>query len=163
MIYRRQFLSGLSIVLGGLTGAIIALPVIGFFFAPLLRKVPRLWRTVGEVEHFRIGTTVEVKFEDASPLPWSGLTAQTAAWLRRENAEDFVAFSLNCTHLGCPVRWLPEADLFLCPCHGGVYYKDGQVAAGPPPRPLVRYPVRVRLGKVEVLTSPVPISTGWKL
>jgi menaquinol-cytochrome c reductase iron-sulfur subunit len=160
MIYRRQFLSRLTIVLGGLTGAIISLPVIGFFFAPLLRKVPRLWRPVGEVEHFRIGTTVEVKFEDASPLPWSGLTAQTAAWLRRENEEDFIAFSLNCTHLGCPVRWLPEADLFVCPCHGGVYYKDGQVAAGPPPRPLVRYPVRVRLGKVEVLTSPVPISTG---
>jgi ABC-type phosphate transport system permease subunit len=44
MIYRRQFLSRLTIVLGGLTGAIISLPVIGFFFAPLLRKVPRLWR-----------------------------------------------------------------------------------------------------------------------
>jgi menaquinol-cytochrome c reductase iron-sulfur subunit len=25
-----------------------------------------------------------------------------------------VAFSINCTHLGCPVRWLPDANLFMC-------------------------------------------------
>jgi menaquinol-cytochrome c reductase iron-sulfur subunit len=61
--------------------------------------------------------------------------------------------------LGCPVRWLPDADLFMCPCHGGVYYKDGKVAAGPPPRPLVKYPVRLRNGQVEIRTSPLPIST----
>jgi len=118
-----------------------------------------VWRRVGNVESFEIGSTVEVTFEDASPLPWSGQTAQTAAWLRRESQEVFTAFSVNCTHLGCPVRWLPDANLFLCPCHGGAYYQDGRVAAGPPPRSLVRYEVRVRQGQVEVLTSPVPIST----
>lgn len=156
---RRRFLARWSVVLGVLTAAIVGLPVIGFFFAPLLRKVPRIWRPVGPVDQFRIGTTVAVKFEDASPLPWSGATAQTAAWLRRNGAEEFTAFSVNCTHLGCPVRWLPDTNLFMCPCHGGVYYADGRVAAGPPPRPLVRYPVRVRAGQVEVHTSPVPIST----
>ena len=160
MTSRRQFLARLSIVLGSLTGAVVAAPVIGSLLAPLLQKAPRVWRPVGEVDRFKIGTTVEVTFENASPLPWSGLTAQTAAWLRRESTETFIAFSVNCTHLGCPVRWLPDANLFVCPCHGGVYYKDGQVAAGPPPNPLVRYPVRVRNGRVEVLTSPVPISTS---
>ena len=45
--------------------------------------------------------------------------------------DEFVAFSVNCAHLGCPVRWLREAHLFMCPCHGGVYYEDGRVAAGP--------------------------------
>ena len=85
--------------------------------------------------------------------------AKTAAWLRRESDQQFIAFAINCTHLGCPVRWLPNADLFMCPCHGGVFYKDGTVASGPPPKPLVTYPVRVRDGRVEILTSPLPITS----
>jgi menaquinol-cytochrome c reductase iron-sulfur subunit len=101
---------------------------------------------------------VQVQFEDASPLPWAGVTARTAAWLRRDDASGFTAFSVHCTHLGCPVRWFAEARLFLCPCHGGVYYDDGSVAGGPPPKALARYPTRVRDGMVQILTSPIPIA-----
>jgi menaquinol-cytochrome c reductase iron-sulfur subunit len=108
------------------------------------------------VEGFALGKTVRVTLLDASPLPWAGVTARTGAWLRREGEQAFVAFAVNCSHLGCPVRWLPSAELFMCPCHGGVYYRDGAVAAGPPPRALARYPVRVRGGQVEILTGPIP-------
>jgi menaquinol-cytochrome c reductase iron-sulfur subunit len=110
------------------------------------------------VDDFAIGETVNVRFEDASALPWSGVTARTAAWLRRESETRFTAYSVHCTHLGCPVRWMAEAQLFLCPCHGGVYYADGTVSAGPPPRRLPTYPVRVRAGQVEIQTSPIPIA-----
>jgi menaquinol-cytochrome c reductase iron-sulfur subunit len=134
-----------------------AVPMIGFILGPLIRRVPSAWRSVGQADSFAIGKTVVVRYDDSSELPWAGVTARTAAWLRRESADEFIAFSINCTHLGCPVRWLPEADLFMCPCHGGVYYKNGEVAAGPPPRPLTRYPVRVRNGEVEILTQPIPI------
>jgi menaquinol-cytochrome c reductase iron-sulfur subunit len=159
MSSRRTFFERLSLILGGVSAAGLVVPALGFIVGPLFRRTPRLWRRVGAAGSFKTGSTVAVRFEDASPVPWSGVTANTAAWLRREDEETFVAFSINCTHLGCPVRWLPEADLFMCPCHGGVYYKDGVVAAGPPPRPLPRYPVRVVKGEVEILTSPVPIST----
>ena len=54
-----------------------------------------------------------------------------------------MAFRINCTHLGCPVRWLPDARLFMCPCHGGVYYANGERASGPPPRGLYEYRWRV--------------------
>jgi menaquinol-cytochrome c reductase iron-sulfur subunit len=46
----------------------------------------------------------------------------------------------------------------MCPCHGGVFYKDGAVASGPPQKPLSEYPVRVENGQVEIRTSPVPIA-----
>ena len=118
----------------------------------------RIIDTSAKVDAFPIGTTVRVTFVDPSPLEWAGVTAKTAAWLRRLGAEEFVAFAMNCTHLGCPVRWLADARLFLCPCHGGVYNGDGSVAAGPPPKPLPRYPVRVRQGRVEILTSPLPVT-----
>ena len=121
------------------------------------RKSPRVWRPVGPVDRFAIGETVNVVFEDASPLPWAGVTARTAAWLRRDEPSTFTAFSVHCTHLGCPVRWVADAKLFMCPCHGGVYYADGTVAAGPPPPPLPQYPVRVATAQVEILTSPIPI------
>ena len=154
---RRVFLERLSVVLGGAAAALLAVPTFGFIVAPLFRRTPSAWRPVGNADQFKVGETVAVAFQDASPLPWAGVTANTAAWLRRESAEDFIAFAINCSHLGCPVRWLEKANLFMCPCHGGVYYKDGTVAAGPPPRPLTRYAVRVRDGKVELRTGPIRI------
>jgi menaquinol-cytochrome c reductase iron-sulfur subunit len=131
-ITRRQFLSQLSIALGGIGAMLVGIPIVGFVLAPLFQKPLQLWRVVGAVNDFQEGETVQVTFLDPSPLPWSGITARTAAWLRREGSEDFVVFAVNCTHLGCPVRWLANANLFMCPCHGGVFYKDGTVAAGPP-------------------------------
>jgi menaquinol-cytochrome c reductase iron-sulfur subunit len=156
---RREFLTMLSIALSAWGALIIAIPFVGFLVAPWFEKVSQVWRPVGPVGSFTIGTTALVSFPDSSPLPWAGIVAKTAAWLRRDGQDQFTAFSVNCTHLGCPVRWLPDANLFMCPCHGGVYYANGIVAAGPPPRPLPRYPVRVRNGQVEIRTSPIPITT----
>ncbi|MBI4229041.1 MAG: Rieske (2Fe-2S) protein [Deltaproteobacteria bacterium] len=156
---RRQFFTKLSVTLAGIAGAIVAIPVIGSFIAPVFKKPDPVWRPVGDINSFKVGQTVKVMFEDASPLPWAGVTAETAAWLRRDDEENFTVFSVNCAHLGCPVRWVPGAKLFMCPCHGGVYYEDGSVAAGPPPRGLYRYPVRTNNGQVEIFTSPIPITT----
>jgi len=156
---RRGFFAKLSITLSGLCAAILGVPLVGFVLAPLFRKVKESWIPVGNVDDFELGKTVNVPFPDPSPLPWAGITARGAAWLRRDSKERFVAFSVNCTHMGCPVRWLQEAELFMCPCHGGVYYKDGTVAAGPPPKPLYRYAVRIANGRVEIKAAAIPITT----
>lgn len=156
---RRVFLARLSFGLAGFSALLVGVPVVGAIVGPLLKKVPSPWRTVGKLEEFAIGETVKVEFEDPSSVPWSGVTARSAAWLRRESQTEFTAFSINCRHLGCPVRWVPDAELFMCPCHGGVYYKDGTVAAGPPPEPLHRYPVRIRDGMVEIEAQPIPLTT----
>jgi menaquinol-cytochrome c reductase iron-sulfur subunit len=157
LLKRRRFLSRVSIFLSTAAAAVVGVPVVGFLLSPLTRKPPREWRQVGSVGGFKVGETVSVTFEDAAALPWSGVSARTAAWLRRDDESRFTAFAVNCTHLGCPVRWFADPKLFLCPCHGGVYNADGSVAGGPPPKPLPRYPVRVRAGQVEILTSPIPL------
>jgi menaquinol-cytochrome c reductase iron-sulfur subunit len=154
---RRRMLGRISLALGALSGVVLSIPIVGFIVAPLFRKAKREWRKVGDVGQFKTGETVNVVLTDASPLPWAGVTSKTGAWLRREEGDKFVAFSVNCAHLGCPVRWLPQANLFMCPCHGGVYYADGSVAAGPPPHGLTQYPCRVRDGGVEIRTEPIPI------
>ncbi len=155
---RRRFLAWLAAASGVTGAALVGVPILGFLLAPLFRRTPTVWRAVGKADDFRSGETVEVAFLDASPLVWSGVAAKTGAWLRRNDDGSFVAFALNCTHLGCPVRWLDGASLFMCPCHGGVYYRDGTVAAGPPPKPLTRYAVRVRGGQVEIRADAVPIT-----
>jgi len=89
---RRRFLEAVSSLMAVVIAAIIGVPVIGFLLAPLLQKTPAAWRVVGHVSAFKVGQTVEVSFDDASPLPWAGLTARTAAWLRRIDEHNFQAF-----------------------------------------------------------------------
>jgi cytochrome b6-f complex iron-sulfur subunit len=56
------------------------------------------------------------------------------------------ALSTVCPHLGCRVRW--EQKRFFCPCHNGVFDREGNVVSGPPPRALDRYEVEVVEGSV---------------
>jgi menaquinol-cytochrome c reductase iron-sulfur subunit len=159
VVSRRRFLGRVSLALSGLAAAVVSVPILAYLLSPLLRPAASEWRDVGAVGDYKLGETVEVALDEPSPLPWAGQTAQTAVWLRRTGVADFTAFAVNCTHLGCPVNWRPTAELFLCPCHGGVYYADGTVAGGPPPRRLAEYNVRVTpTGTVQVQTRPLTFS-----
>jgi menaquinol-cytochrome c reductase iron-sulfur subunit len=115
--------------------------------------------SLGKPDDFQIGKTVAVTVTDPSSLPWAGVTAKSGVWLRRVSEDSFIAFSANCTHLGCPVRWLEGADLFMCPCHGGVYYSDGKVAAGPRRFRCFATMYSVANGEVQMKQAIVPIST----
>ena len=100
-----------------------------------------------------------VKVRDPSPLAWAGQTADTALWVRRREESGpqmFQVFNVNCTHLGCPVNWQADAKIFLCPCHGGVFYEDGTVAGGPPPRPLFERGWEVSGDQLLVRQQPLP-------
>jgi menaquinol-cytochrome c reductase iron-sulfur subunit len=155
---RRAFLSRISLALSAAAGAVVAVPIVAYLLSPLINPNPPEWIDVGSLDAFPVGSTRKVDVQDPSPLPWAGQTARTSLWLRRDGPSAFVAFAVNCTHLGCPVTWRPDASIFLCPCHGGVYYGDGTVAGGPPPRPLPRYDVRVEAGAVQIRTRPLPVA-----
>ncbi|MCB0497142.1 MAG: ubiquinol-cytochrome c reductase iron-sulfur subunit [Cyclobacteriaceae bacterium] len=155
---RRKFLSKITLGVGSFVAAVLAVPVITSMLDPVLRKKTPRWRKVGSLEDFEVDKTKMVSFKDTSPYKWSTEISQTAAYVRREQGDTFTAFSINCAHLGCPVRWVEESELFLCPCHGGVYYKDGSRASGPPPRGLFKYPIRVVGNNVEIKTAPIPIT-----
>lgn len=157
---RRGFLTKLCLGLSALIGAVITLPGVGFVLAPVFARPKQVWRKLGKLDEYEVGKTVSVQFKDTIDQPWAGVTAMSGAWLRRVSENEFIAFSINCRHLGCPVNWVADASLFMCPCHGGVYYEDGEVAAGPPPEPLARYTVRVTDGFVEIETSSVPLTTN---
>jgi menaquinol-cytochrome c reductase iron-sulfur subunit len=79
---RRRFFGKVGAICATIAGVIVAIPAVSFLLG--LRKAPRDWRVLGKIEEFPVGETKLVSFLDPSPLPWAGVTAKTAAWLRRE-------------------------------------------------------------------------------
>jgi len=155
---RRDFLMKLSLGAGAIAAIAVAIPVGGALLAPLLENEQQNWATVGAEKDFKPGSVTLVTFQNPDPKAFAGVTANTASWLRKDLNNQFIAFAVNCSHLGCPVRWEANANLFMCPCHGGVYYHDGTVASGPPPRALSQYRVRIFKGNVQIQTGPIPIT-----
>jgi len=64
-----------------------------------------------------------------------------------------VAFSILCTHKGCPVNYLPERQMFVCPCHWSSFdpAKSGQMIIGQGSQPLPQIQLRVQNGMVQAV------------
>jgi cytochrome b6-f complex iron-sulfur subunit len=58
------------------------------------------------------------------------------------------AFVATCTHFDCTVGYREQENHIACACHGGLYDLEGNVLAGPPPRPLRALYHRVQDGKL---------------
>jgi len=151
---RRRALNLATQGLGGLAGAAIALPAIGFAIAPIFHRGQETWESVGATDRFTKDTYSTVVF---TIVPGIGEAGKTTGFVRaadpslfNEPAGTFVALSSRCAHLGCPVRFVSAAGNFICPCHGGVYDFEGKVIGGPPVRPLDRFQTRVRNGQVQI-------------
>lgn len=155
---RRTFLSRMIVSLGALIGGLVSFPLLSAIVEPVVGNRKRVWRKIGSLSDFVEGETKKVKFKNASTYDWSERIQESGAYIRRNKANQLVAFRINCSHLGCPVRWQEKSQMFLCPCHGGAFFRDGSRAAGPPNRGLYTYPVRIRNGNVELQTDSVPIT-----
>jgi Rieske Fe-S protein len=156
---RRALLMKLAILLNGLLALLLAIPIVRFFFSSVTRGRAGgylSWVSLGPVGQFPEGETRLATFRNPYVTPTDGKTVNTACWVRRIEGVRFQVFAINCAHLGCPVRWFPQSGLFLCPCHGGVYYRDGSRAAGPPERGMFEYPNRVQDGFVWIEAGELP-------
>ena len=158
-ISRRDLFAKIGMLLNGLAVVVLAAPVIGYLVAPILggdRGQYKRWIALGELDEFPEGQTRLAKFRNPISHSWDGDTDDTPCWVRRIQGEQFQVFAINCAHLGCPVRWFAQSGLFMCPCHGGVYYQDGSRASGPPPRGLFEYAYKVEGGKLLIEAGQLP-------
>ena len=158
-ISRRGLLAKFGILFNACAASILAFPIGRFLLSSVTRGRANGYRasvSLGPVNQFPEGETRLATFRNPLVMPTDGKTVDTACWVRRIEGEKFQVFAVNCAHLGCPVRWFPQSGLFMCPCHGGAYYRDGSRASGPPERGLFEYPYKVENGLVTIQAGEMP-------
>lgn len=147
---RRQMLARLVHGIGLAVAGIVGIPAAVTALAPVLkRRKEEVWQVVGPLADFPVDVvrpaTVKVPRQD-----WAESLREKGIYVWRPTAAEVVVYSRSCTDLGCPINWDPGSETFLCPCHGGIFAKDGERMAGPPKRPLYRYASRIRDGVLEI-------------
>jgi Rieske Fe-S protein len=155
-VSRRGFLFTLGIAVNALAALLVGVPLVGYLASAVRRRSEQAWISLGPLGSFPERQTRLASYTNPFTVPWDGKTADIPCWVRRLEGERFQVFAINCTHLGCPIRWFQESALFMCPCHGGVFYEDGRHASGPPPRPLYQYEHRIRDGALWVRGGQIP-------
>jgi quinol---cytochrome c reductase iron-sulfur subunit, bacillus type len=157
VVSRRWMLLKIGALFNVLVGVAIATPVVGYLLGPVRRKgFYNSWISLGSLDQFPAGETRLATYVNPYNHPWDGATDETACWVRHVSDSTFQVFAINCAHLGCPVRWFPQSELFMCPCHGGVYYADGERAAGPPTRGLFQYNYKVVKNELHINAGQMP-------
>src|SRR5258708_4173215 len=156
---RRSFFRQLTYGLSAVAALVLGIPLVGYLFGA--RKRALEWVTLGPVGKFPLDETRLVTFDNPLRQSWDGMVAHTGVYVRNEGKDGeqqdhFLVVAVNCAHLGCPVSWFPQSGLFMCPCHGGVYYGNAERASGPPPRGLFRCAWRVKDGRLEIQAPHYP-------
>jgi Rieske Fe-S protein len=156
-VSRRWLLLKIGAFFNAVVGVAVAVPVFKYLLSPAKSDdTYKSWVSLGAIDTFPLGETRLAKFTNPVGRPWDGETDGVACWVRRTAATEFQVFALNCAHLGCPVRWFPQSQLFMCPCHGGAYYADGSRASGPPERGLFTYDSKIVGNKLQINAGQMP-------
>ena len=158
-VSRRVFLARLGIGFNVIVAALLGVPIVRYILSPITRERRpgyESWLSLGALDQFPEGQTRFATYRNPVVNAWDGETATIACWVRHLAGEKFQVFAINCAHLGCPVRWFPQSNLFMCPCHGGAYYADGSRASGPPDRGLFEYPYKIEAGNLFIRAGEIP-------
>jgi menaquinol-cytochrome c reductase iron-sulfur subunit len=175
---RSVFLEMSTLGVGGLIGAIVTLPALGFMVAPAFVGQEHDEVDLGPLANFPKDQFVITTFSSKKD---EGSVGRRTAFIRnnglKNDVPSFTIISNRCAHLGCPtqpqglpgkakevksssgtVTIIPVASVsgFQCPCHGGAYDDEGNRTAGPPVRALDRYEFLIRKGNL-VLGKPYSV------
>lgn len=151
---RRNFLNNAINAVGAVITAIIAVPIAGYFIDPVLRQASGAGGTWVKLASASELTNLPKKFTISAEKVEGFMKAKVAAdvYAFNDNGKP-VAISNTCQHLGCPVAFTDSDQKFHCPCHGGVYDKEGTNIGGPPPRPLARYDAKIENGDLMIMLT----------
>ena len=171
-VSRGGLLTGATIGLGGLIGAAITVPIVGFAVAPAFIDQNEDDIDLGPIDNFPVGQFVITNFDykRVNTEVEAPSVARRTAYIRNNGFADdvpsFTILSNRCVHLGCPVQpagptgGATDVDgrdvtlisvqpaNFSCPCHGGAYDTEGNRTAGPPTRALDRYQFKIINGNL---------------
>jgi menaquinol-cytochrome c reductase iron-sulfur subunit len=157
-IPRRGFMSRATEILGACIAAGLAIPAIAYLLRPARSVAPGGFVDVLDLTQLKLKKPEEVTFQRIRKDGWKLLTEKSTAWVVKLSENEVVAYSPQCTHLGCAYSFSEEKNEFVCPCHTTNFSIDGKVLGGPAPRPLDRYPTKV-LGSRLLISVIEPAKT----
>lgn len=149
---RRSFLGLLLGTIGGVIGAVMAIPLVRFATFPLRsRSGQASWSDVGKIDEFQslngpVARTIDIQTSEG----WRNSVVQNSVYVVPNGSGSLKVLSSVCPHLGCAVRWVDNKNRFICPCHGGTFTKTGQLVSGPPLRGMDELESKVENGTLKV-------------
>jgi len=150
---RRGFLVRLVLAAQVLLALALTVPGIGYLLTPVFAaRRQRGWVPLGAPAPPTASPPLRVEIATRELDGYVVRERKRIAWLVADpSSGGAIVFSGECTHLGCNFDWSPADSLFVCPCHGGRFDRSGRNVAGPPRRPLDRYPVKDEGGVLFVM------------
>jgi len=104
-----------------------------------------------KIKEVAAGSIIAAKVGEVAPNLWKiFLFGGKPAILVHTQQDTYRAFTAVCTHLACTVQYRPDFGHIWCACHDGHYDLNGQVLAGPPPRPLTEFSAAVKGNEIVV-------------
>ncbi|MDG5470636.1 ubiquinol-cytochrome c reductase iron-sulfur subunit [Jeotgalibacillus sp. ET6] len=160
-VSRRQFLNYTLTGVGGFMAAGMLMPMVRFAIDPVLTaEAGGDFITTGTSEDELSETPIRVDFTFEQVDAWYTSDVTQTAWVYLDEAGEIVALSPTCKHLGCTVSWEgreSDPNRFFCPCHNGLYEKNGKNVPGTPPTaPLDQFEARVGDDGILQLGQVVP-------
>ncbi len=126
-ISRRDFFNEVAIAALGVAGLGAAVVTYRYLSPNVLFEPP---------SSFRVGTP------DDYPVNSVTFILDQQVYIVRVSGGIY-AVSAVCTHLGCITQWNTQDNLIECPCHGSKFKRNGTKVAGPAPRPLPHFGIRL--------------------
>lgn len=148
---RRAFFKWVTGISSAFIGMSLAIPLIGYAISPALKRRKGSWMPVGKVESIPVGEPKDLDYAVTVQDGWLEAKKTKAVWALKHSDGTVTVFSPICPHLGCGYRWDSQDRRFKCPCHGSVYDVNGNVLAGPAPRPLDTLPSKIENGQLLVI------------
>lgn len=154
-ITRRNLFVLATHAFSGLITAMLGLPALIYLLVPPKLREKEEWIEIGDITMLSSDTPLEMVFRRNRVDGWKVVSEKSTAWVVK-HSDHVIAFSPECTHLGCAYHWEDARKDFVCPCHNSIFARDGKVVDGPAPRPLDRYQTKVE-GK-KILLGPLRLS-----
>jgi quinol---cytochrome c reductase iron-sulfur subunit, bacillus type len=147
---RRSFLKRAIGTLATGLGLVIAWPMVAMLIGPMYRRQAGQFAKVPGFKSAPIGQPVKLRFSQMTQDAFVSEDQTLEVWIVKHSDSEATVFSPICPHLGCPYVWQPRVGRFVCPCHGSFFTADGQVVAGPAPRPLDSLAYKIENGDLYV-------------
>ena len=149
---RRSFFGWLLSICTVTVGALLSVPLVRFALFPLHGKTTETsWSDLGNIDEFisfasPVRRLITVEHLDG----WRKIVFHRAVYVTKDANGRIVVLSAVCPHLGCSIPWNQGKDQFICPCHMGVFARDGRRISGPPARGMDALETSIKDGRLMV-------------